>query len=156
MAKLEEVRLRRATGADEPALTSLAWRLTAFALPAWRTPASIADADAREMMAAVRAASDASEVVIAERAGEPVGCLHVLEAVDFFGTRHAHISVIATTAAAEGSGVGRMLMEHAEAWAAKRGHALLTLNVFAANERARGFYERGGYAPELIKYSKRI
>jgi GNAT superfamily N-acetyltransferase len=148
------ITIRAATIDDEAVLTALAWRLTAFTLPAWRRPESIAESDAKEMMAAVRAASPGNAVVIAERGGIAVGCLHVLETVDFFGTRHAHISVIATTAEAEGSGVARTLMEYAERWAAGRGHSLLTLNVFASNDRARRFYERAGYAPEMMKYSK--
>ena len=148
------ITIRAATTGDEALLTSLAWRLTAFTLPAWRAPASIAESDAREMMSAVRAGESGNAVVIAERAGTAAGCLHVLETTDFFGTRHAHISVIATTAEAEGSGVARALMEFAERWAAGRGHSLLTLNVFAANARARSFYERAGYAAEMMKYSK--
>ena len=106
------------------------------------------------MMAAVRAGSPDNEVFVAERAGTPVGCLHVLGDTDFFGDRHAHISVIATTEAAEGTGVGRALLEHAEAWSRHRGYALLTLNVFAANDRARRFYERAGMAAEMMKYVK--
>ncbi len=148
------ITIRLAVPQDETSLTDLAWRLTVFTLPAWRKPEHIADADAREMLAAIRAASAASEVFIAERDGAAVGCLHMLEDVDFFGAKHAHISVVATTADAEGSGVGRALMEHAETWARRRGHTLLTLNVFAGNERARRFYERNGLEPEIVKYSK--
>ena len=141
--------------ADERALVELARRLaSSFDLPPWRRPDDIATADAREMMEAVRSASPGNEVFIAERGGVPVGCLHVLETTDFFGTRHAHISVIATTEAAQGSGVGRALLEHAEDWARSRGHSLLTLNVFVANERARRFYERAGLVPEMLKYTK--
>ena len=92
----------------------------------------------------------------AERAGVAVGCLHILTTTDFFGTRHAHVSVVATTAAAEGSGVGRALIEHAEDWARRRGHALITLNVFAANDRARRFYERAGFTAEMVKYVKAL
>jgi GNAT superfamily N-acetyltransferase len=106
------------------------------------------------MMSAVRAAAPDNEVFVAERRGSVVGCLHVLAAVDFFGTRHAHISVLATTHEAEGTGVGRALIEHAEVWARERHHPLITLNVFAANERARRFYERGGLFPEIMKYTK--
>jgi len=148
------VAFRRATGSDEPTITRLAERLAAFDLPAWRQPEDIAVADASEMMRAVHAGTDDNVVLIAERNGQPVGCLHVLETTDFFGRSHAHISVLATTAAAEGSGVGRALLEHAEAWAARRGHSLITLNVFAANARARRFYEHAGWAPEILKYAK--
>jgi ribosomal protein S18 acetylase RimI-like enzyme len=91
---------------------------------------------------------------MAERTAVPVGCLHMQMPTDFFGRRHAHISVIATTEAAEGSGVGRALMAHAEAWTRRRKLPLLTLNVFDANARARRFYERAGFTPEVIKYVK--
>ena len=90
--------------------------------------------------------------MIAERRGEVVGCLHVLATTDFFGLRHAHVSVLATTAAAEGTGVARALMAHAEAWTAKRGLPLLTLNVFDRNARARRFYEQSGFEVEMVKY----
>jgi len=148
------IHIRQATTADDDVLRALAARLTAFELPTWRMPSDIAIADAREMMEAVRAASPDNVVFIAERAGTPVGCLHVLDLTDFFGTRHAHISVIATTEEAEGSGVGRALLAHAEAWARRHGHTLLTLNVFAANGRARRFYERAGMSAEMLKYTK--
>jgi len=148
--------IRAATEADEPLLVALAGRLTAFDLPPWRKPDEIVTADAREMLQAIRAGSPDDEVLIAERAGDPVGCLHVLAMTDFFGTRHAHISVLATTEAAEGSGVGRALLEHAEGWARHRGHSMLTLNVFAANNRARRFYERAGLSAEMMKYVKQL
>lgn len=146
--------IRAARAADEPALVALAERLTAFDLPPWRRPEDIATADARDMIAAVTAGAADNAVWIAEQAGDVAGCLHVLVTTDFFGTRHAHISVIATTAAAEGSGVGRALLAHAEAWARERRLPLLTLNVFAANSRARRFYEKAGWAPEMLKYTK--
>jgi GNAT superfamily N-acetyltransferase len=156
------VSIRHATERDEAALTAFAWRLTAFTLPAWRRPEHIAGADAKAMLAALRLGSAGNEVFIAQlraqrgadRDGTVAGCLHMVEAIDFFGLKHGHISVIAVTPEAEGRGVGRALMEHAEAWTKRRGHSLLTLNVFAANERARRFYERAGYAPEVVKYSK--
>jgi GNAT superfamily N-acetyltransferase len=146
--------IRPATDQDGTALTSLAWRLTAFTLPPWRKPGDIAEADAREMMEAIRQGSPSNEVFIAERDGAIAGCLHMVGAVDFFGMRHGHISVIAVTPESEGSGVGRALMEYAEAWTKRRGYSLLTLNVFAANARALRFYERAGFAPEIMKYSK--
>ena len=148
----DPIAFRPATIADEATITRLAERLATFELPPWRQPQDIAVADASEMMRAVRGGVRGNEVLIAERGGQPVGCLHVLETTDFFGRSHAHISVLATTSEAEGSGVGRALLEYAEAWAAGRGHRLITLNVFAANTRARRFYERDGYAPEILKY----
>jgi GNAT superfamily N-acetyltransferase len=153
-ARWDDVRMRRAAPEDEPDLRALAERLTAFDLPAWRKSEDIAVADGRAMMEAVRAGDPDNEVWMAERDGRVAGCLHVLGAIDFFGQRHGHISVIATTAAAEGSGVGAALLDYAEKWARQRGFTLMTLNVFAANARARRFYDRGGWVPEMLKYVK--
>jgi GNAT superfamily N-acetyltransferase len=148
------VSIRAATEADGPAIRSFAERLAEFRLPAWRTATEIADADAAAMIEAVRAGRSDNEVWIAERERTPVGCLHVLATTDFFGRRHAHVSVLATTQAAEGTGVARALMAYAEEWARQRGFTLLTLNVFAANARARRLYDRCGFEQEAIKYAK--
>ncbi|HXG57365.1 MAG TPA: GNAT family N-acetyltransferase [Vicinamibacterales bacterium] len=155
---MSELVIRRATDRDEAALLRLAERLCTFELPAWRTARQITDADGRDMLKAVRAASQADdeEVFLAERGGQEAGCLHILATTDFFDQRHAHISVIATSAAAEGSGVGHALMAHAEDWARSRRLSLLTLNVFATNARARRFYEREGMHVEFLKYAKPV
>lgn len=148
------IRVRRALRSDEPTLAALAQRLAEFELPAWRTGEEIADADGRAMIDSVHADDPESEVFIAERGGDVAGCLHVLAEMDFFGQRHAHISVLATTAVMEGSGVGRALLAHAEEWARRHGLKLLTLNVFAGNARARRVYEKAGFVPEILKYAK--
>lgn len=155
-SSIHGILIRQATAADDGVLTHLATRLAAIDLPPWRTPAEIARADARGMIAAIRAAHPDDQVFVAEREGNPVGCLHILSTIDFFGRRHAHISVIATSAAAEGTGVGRALMEFAESWARHRQLSLLTLHVFATNTRARRFYEQAGMAPEFLKYAKTL
>ena len=146
--------IRLARPSDRAALVALAERLTAFELPPWRTAAEIATADADAMLAAIDSGTADSEVWIAERSGVVAGCLHMLSVTDFFGRAHAHVSVLATTKEAEGSGVGRALLAYGETWARDRGLALITLNVFAANSRARGFYEKSGWTPETLKYIK--
>ena len=148
------VTIRLASRGDEAVVTHLATRLADFNLPRWRIPDEISTADARAMMNAITAAGVDDQVFIAERDGRPVGCLHVQAATDFFGLRHAHISVIAVTAAAEGTGVGSVLVVYAEQWAVARGFTLVTLNVFAENARARRLYERNGFEPEVVKYAK--
>jgi ribosomal protein S18 acetylase RimI-like enzyme len=153
---MSDLTVRPATPADAEVLAALAERLGACPLPSWRASSEIADADARAMMEAIRGGRDDNAVLLAERAGAVVGCLHILETTDFFGLRHGHVSVLAATAAAEGTGVGRALMVYAEQWTAKRGLPLLTLNVFDRNTRARRFYERSGFEPEMVKYAKRV
>ena len=154
MGRVSDVTIRLATPADDSTLVALAVRLTAFPLPPWRTAVEIASADARAMRETIQARRPDDDVLIAERNGTVVGCLHILAVTDFFGRRHAHISVLATTEAAEGSGVGRALMAYAEGWTRERELALLTLNVFAENTRARRFYEHAGFVHEVMKYAK--
>ena len=158
MSRAQNARLviRPATMHDDRVLAHFAARLANFQLPPWRTADEIATADARAMMTAVRASQHDNEVLIAELDGAPVGCLHVITGIDFFGRRHAHISVIAVSEAVEGTGVGRALLAHAEAWARQRALPLVTLNVVAANEHARRFYEQAGFAPEVLKYIKPV
>ena len=146
--------IRLATPDDEPALLGMAARMANFEVPAWRSASEIIEADGRDMLRAVLERHPDHEVVVAEAGGVPAGCLYILAATDFFGRRHAHISVIATSEAAEGTGVGRALLAYAEHWAQGRGLRLLTLNVFAANARARRFYEHAGFEVELVKYVK--
>ena len=151
-----DVTIRPAAAADAATLSGLAERLAGFPLPSWRQPQAIASADARAMLEALAEGGRDNQVFVAERDGQPAGCLHILVILDFFGVRHAHISVLATTAAAEGTGVGRTLMAHAEAWARERGLTLVTLNVFTQNQRARAFYARAGFEVEMLKYAKQL
>jgi ribosomal protein S18 acetylase RimI-like enzyme len=153
---MTDLKIRPARREDAPVLTGLAARLASFPLPPWRPPDSIARADAAAMMEAIDDRKDDNEVVIAERDGAPVGCLHILVMNDFFGVSHGHISVLSTTVEAEGTGVARALMDFAEQWTTSRGLSLMTLNVFAGNERARRFYDRAGFEVEMLKYAKRI
>ena len=153
---MTDLTIRPATAGDERLLAALAERLAEFPLPPWRTPAAIAAADAGAMKEAIAAGDPDNEVVIAERAGTPVGCLHILVIKDFFGVSHGHISVLSTTVEAEGTGVGRALIAYAEGWTRRHGLSLMTLNVFAGNERARRFYDRSGFEVEMLKYAKSL
>lgn len=74
----------------------------------------------------------------------------------FTGEAHGHLAILVVAEAAEGQGAGRALLAAAEEWSAARGHRFLTLNVFAANERARTVYERAGYALDTLKYFKEL
>lgn len=152
--QLADATVRPATPQDEAALTALAVRLGECPLPPWRSPDEIATADLRAMMSAVRAGDADNQVFVAERAGVAVGCLHVLTDTDFFGKRHAHLSVLSVAASEEGSGVAARLMAYAEDWTRARGLPMISLNVIDGNVRARRLYERCGFKPEIVRYVK--
>jgi GNAT superfamily N-acetyltransferase len=61
--------------------------------------------------------------------------------------RHGSIAELFVVPQARGKGLGRALIEGCEAWARKRGHALLTLGVLAQNAHAIRAYEGMGFAP---------
>ena len=64
------------------------------------------------------------------------------------GDEHTvYVSQIAVTPAFRGYGIGRKLLERAEAWGRARGKRNLALHVAAAN-RARHLYERFGFEPK--------
>ena len=152
---MPDLTLRRATAADERLLAALAARLSAFELPSWRAPLDISDADARAMIAAVAGGDPDDEVLIAERAGEVVGCLHVLAVTDFFGLRHGHVSVIATTEAAEGSGVARRA-DGARRAVDRRARAAAADAQHVRRECAGPavLRDRTGFEVEMVKYAK--
>jgi GNAT superfamily N-acetyltransferase len=156
MDGMPEPIIRPAAEADEPFIRECAARLAAFDLPDWRTAEEIARADGAAMMTAIRGGSPDDEVFVAERDGVPVGCVHVFATTDFFGRRHAHLSVLATAAAAEGTGVARTLIAHAEAWTRARSLPFLTLNVFDRNTKARRLYDRTGLQLESLHYLKQV
>ena len=151
------VLIRLATPADRSFLAALADRLADFDRPAWRTREEIAEGDRRALLEALDRPSADRALFVAELDGRPAGCLLMWTLEDYFAhLRHAHISVLAVTGEAEGRGVGRALLEHAERWACDRGYRRITLNVFDSNHRARALYERTGYASETRRYVKEL
>ena len=92
-------------------------------------------------------------MLIAELDGQRAGCAFLVTLIDYFNEHpHAHLSVLAVTAAAEGRGVGSALLDRSVDWARARGSDRLTLSAIVTNTRARSLYERRGFAGEYIRY----
>jgi ribosomal protein S18 acetylase RimI-like enzyme len=156
--------IRPAHPDDRDFVLALADRLVSFEVPAFRSKEEFADGDRRALAAwferlqddspaEARSAEADEALFIAELDGQPAGCAYLVTLVDFFTERpHAHLSVLAVTAEAEGKGVGSALLDHCQAWARQRGSDHLTLNALVSNARARAFYERRGFAGEYIRY----
>ena len=90
-------------------------------------------------------------LVAADEADRPIGWVHV--AVQL-ALEHSDLGDLGGLVVGEGhrsAGVGRTLLEHAEAWARERGVSVLQVRSRVARERAHAFYERSGY--ERIKTS---
>jgi GNAT superfamily N-acetyltransferase len=147
--------LRAARPDDEATLLELTRRLALFQPPAWRTREEIVLADHPILVGALRHPAEDTSIVVAELGGTIAGFVFSTTKQDYFtGHDHGHIEVLTVAESAEGKGVGRALLQAAEAWAKGRGYPHITLNVFAVNKRARAIYEHSGYGQETVHYLK--
>src|SRR5215207_541912 len=152
------ITVRVARPADRDFVVSLVPRLRAFGPPPLRPPDAVDRAEREALERALDTPPEGSALLVAERDGaDPVGVLYLETATDYFTQeRHGHISILIVSELGEGHGVGRALLQAAEAWGAERGHRFLTLNVFGGNARARLLYERAGYAVDTVRYAKAL
>ena len=125
----------------------------AFDVPAWRDKRELVEGDRRALAEWFETQSENEAIYIAELDGQPAGCAYLVTLVDYFNLNaHAHLSVLAVTADAEGQGVGTALIDQSIAWAKERGSDRLTLSALVTNSRARALYERMGFEGEYIRY----
>jgi ribosomal protein S18 acetylase RimI-like enzyme len=80
----------------------------------------------------------------------------VCERKHFTGQVDAYVGELAVSPGPERRGIATHLMVAAEAWAARRGLAFLTLETGAANQPARAFYAQRGYKAEDVRLTKAI
>lgn len=93
--------------------------------------------------------------LIAEENAVPLGFIHARQHADEISEEVCGtIPLIAVTEAAQGRGIGKLLMEAAENWAKAQGWRLLHLEVFAENTHAQDFYQKLGFAPETLHMIK--
>ncbi len=68
--------------------------------------------------------------------------------------RMAFVETLGISEPYRSHGLGRTLMDRAEAWGRERGAAVAGLTVWSFNQSAIGFYERLGYEVELLRMVK--
>jgi ribosomal protein S18 acetylase RimI-like enzyme len=153
-----QMRIRAAGLDDLDFVLSLAPRLVEFGNVPGRDAAQMIARDRDVLRAALEAPSADTELFVAEADdGARLGLIHLTTAGDYYSDRDtAHIADVVVATEAGGRGVGRALIAFAEDWARSRGFALLTLNVFSANRRARDLYGRLGFEEEWIRCIKRL
>ena len=143
---------------DRDFILGLAERLEAVGRPPWRDPNAMRAFHLHYAEETANATGDAQVVYVAQDdSGAPSGFVHVLEINDgLTGEREAYVATLAVSEAAEGQGIGRALLERAEAWTRERGLSIVTLEVFAQNQTARRFYDHLGYQEETLKMVKTL
>lgn len=145
--------VRSARPSDREFVLDLADRLVSFDVPAWRPQTELIEGDRRALEAWFNSPQADEAMYIAELDGRLAGCAYLVMLVDYFNGRpHAHLSVLAVSADAEGKGVGTALIDQSIAWAKERRSDRLTLSALVTNSRARALYERKGFGGEYIRY----
>ena len=159
--------IRPATEADRAGIVALAPRLAESVAP-WRDQREARNAGRRWLEGSLDDAAKGTGAVfvaVDERAatgpapsatGGIVGVLSVHPARHFTGEHDGYIGELVVAPHAERRGIGRSLIDTAEAWARDRGLAHLTLHTGAYNASARAFYAALGFAEEEVRLTRPV
>src|SRR5690242_11909526 len=117
-AMQQAIHIRAADAGDDAFILSLVERFVAFELPKWRKKSDCAGGIRRDLKRALEDPPPGEALFVAEDdSGERVGFLRLQKTRDFFsGRANCHISDLAVAQGHEGQGVGRALLDHAQAW----------------------------------------
>ena len=99
-------------------------------------------------------ASPSVEIVVAESAGEIVGCGYArIEDSKAYRThrQHAYLGFMYVVPEHRGKGVNRQIIEALKHWSVSKGVTYMRLEVFASNPAAIKAYEKVGFAPRLLE-----
>lgn len=153
-------RYREATAHDLAAICSLGMQVNALhheALPHLFAPPADPLRDATHWAASI--AQPAATTFVAEHASGQLAGFVTVAIVDEAHSllqpmRFGRVGTLGVSAEWRGQGIGRMLMQHAQDWAAARGSRELRLNVWAFNEAAQHLYRELGYELRLQTLAK--
>lgn len=149
--------VRPLTEADRPFYQAIVQRLNPGRTASPRDPAAMTGYFRRLAAGEVDPPAGIESFVAVDAANTPLGVISIYPGADYFtGHRRAYVETLVVAAEAEGRGVGRTLMAHADRWARDRGMIEVSLDVFAENTRARDFYERHGYRVDHLRMTKRL
>jgi GNAT superfamily N-acetyltransferase len=124
-------------------------------MPPWRDPELWLAAFQSWITKSIDQHGQTAMVFVAENDhGERLGFATLSHATHFTGEPQAYVDELATSEAAEGSGVGAALIGACEQWAREQGYRALALSTGAANLRALGFYHHLGFQDEDVKLVK--
>lgn len=153
----DRVEIRAAGEADSEFVAGFVASLLEFASPAWKDAEALAPGFAAVLASAVRAQDSRSTVLIAQSPdGTRLGFISLTVRGDVTGAERGHVADLGVIEDARRMGVGSALMRAGEAWARERGLPVLSLDLWATNERARAFYETLGYSAESLCLFKRL
>lgn len=150
--------IRTAHEGDRDFIVGLVPSLLEFGSPVWQDADGLATGFSDVLARAVQEQDPRAAVLIAETAHSTrLGFVSLSVVEDAItGGERARVADLAVAAAAHRSGVGRALMDAAEAWARDRGLDILSLDVWSPNHRALAFYSALGFSIESLSLAKRL
>lgn len=145
----QDVFIRPATRDDIPFIEGIYELVEATGAPHWRQDGpSPYTTDWIEQLIA-NAPADQVLLVAEDQQQQRLGYTWALSLVDFDTIDpHGHIAGVGVAPAAEGRGIGSLLVAAAEDWCRRQGLREVTLHCYIANERAHRLYERLGFEDE--------
>lgn len=156
MAATTPTRIRPFQPGDRSQVLALAPRLAQGAAP-WRDPDAVRRAAQNWVTTSIDSVGQPGHAVFVAATSERiVGVVSIRERTHFTGQTDAYIGELAVASGMERRGIATALMNAAEAWAAQRGLAFMTLQTGAANLPARGLYRQLGYREEELLLTKAI
>lgn len=135
------ITLRAATADDAATIVNVMQRAFQEYVDALNPPSGVH----KETVESVRGKINTGQWVLAERAGEPVGCVWYEMRGD-----HVYLGRLSVPPEFRGSGIAGMLIEYVEAQARAQNISCVELSVRIVLEKMRGMYERRGY--QLLRY----
>jgi GNAT superfamily N-acetyltransferase len=146
--------VRPAGDADRDGILDLSPRLAEGVAP-WRDQAEALTAGRRWLEESLDAAKtgDGTVLVVADVAGI-AGVISVRPSTHFTGERDGYIGELVVADRASRHGIGRALIDAADAWARDHGLRNLTLHTGAFNAGARGFYAALGFTEEEVRLTR--
>lgn len=99
------------------------------------------------------------EIVVAESAGEIIGCGYasIEESKPYLTHRqHSYLGFMYVVPEHRGKGVNRQIIDKLKRWSISNGVTQMRLEVFAGNPAAIKAYEKVGFAARLLEMTARV
>jgi ribosomal protein S18 acetylase RimI-like enzyme len=156
MSEQQLVEIRLVQPGDHAQVLALASRLAEGVAP-WRDPKAVRHAACGWVESSLDTASQPDHAVyVAIADGRVAGVVTICERKHFTGQVDAYIGELVVASDLGRRGIATQLVNAAEAWAARRGLAFVTLETGAANHPARELYAQRGYHEEDIRLTKAL
>ena len=153
----KDIIIRTANDNDREFIFGLSPRLAEVAVLPWHSDETVLKMHDDYFAEVFANSSPLQATFIAEQNKVALGFIHTrARKDDVSGEACGTVPLLAVSPKAQGLGVGKALITAAEQWAKNQNYRLLHLEVFAANDKAQGFYQNLGFEAEILHMIKEI